>query len=49
METPMRYVIKVAGTEYDGIFPNRDEAQADAYAKFPDARAVVVLNAARLK
>lgn len=45
----MRYVIKVAGAEYDGIFPSNDAAQADAFAKFPDARAVVVLNAARLK
>lgn len=45
----MRFLIKVAGTEYDGIFPSNEAAQADAYAKFPEARAVVVFNAARLK
>lgn len=45
----MAFLIKVAGTKYPGIFPSVEAAQADAYAKFPEARAVVVLNAARLK
>lgn len=46
----MRFLIKVAGvTEYDGIFPSAEAAQADAYAKYPQAMAVVVFNAARLK
>lgn len=39
----MRFLIKVAGTKFDGIYPSNDAAQADAFARFPLAMAVVVL------
>ncbi|MGN1057210.1 MAG: hypothetical protein ACI4QS_10915 [Comamonas sp.] len=45
----MRFLIKVAGVEYDGIFPSNAAARDDAHAKFPQAMAVVVLCAGRLK
>ena len=39
----MRFLIKVAGTQYHGIFPSNDAAHADALERFPKAMAVVVL------
>lgn len=39
----MRFLIKVAGTQYHGIFPSNDAAHADALERFPTAMAVVVL------
>jgi hypothetical protein len=39
----MRFLIKVAGTQYHGIFPSNDAAHADALERFPAAMAVVVL------
>jgi hypothetical protein len=38
----MRFLIKVAGTKFDRI-PSNDATQADAFARFPLAMAVVML------